>query len=440
MAAIGINDLPTCIPRRKVDGVSRYRVYACHRDLRRDCCAVFRTGPGRGAGPGHGAGAPPGRGRAAGPGYPKFFDSNMPFQPRDLAGIWTPNGNGFGGGGRCRDCGDRGFSMEFPVFTPAGQAAFERNTPSYGRAKDSDDAKAHPEEHIGRRRAQPPALGNDTYGTCNPMGMPRAALYPDPVELHRACPIASCSTSSGDTGCARSGWMDGSCRRRKTSTFLDGGAMPSAAGTATRWSSSPPAMTSARGSITSAIRTATRWCCEERYTRINYDTIELKMTLTDPKYYAKPWTSETKRMHLLPKTSSSRRDGRAARGSLRAGERAGVQPAHSRPGGHRQAGRAWRKTMTRSRAVRLVRRRSAGMSDGTTLAVGSPRHAGVVRPRQGMDGEGRRDRVPLREPARADSISTSRTRTMPGIGAANCCPIPRSSSPAAGRASDRSRR
>jgi hypothetical protein len=107
----------------------------------------------------------------------------MPFQPRDLAGIWNPNGNGFGGGGRCRDCGDRGFSMEFPVFTPAGQAAFDRNIPSYGRAKDSDDAKAHPEEHIGRRRAQPPALGNDTYGSCNPMGMPRAALYPDPVEL-----------------------------------------------------------------------------------------------------------------------------------------------------------------------------------------------------------------------------------------------------------------
>ena len=90
----------------------------------------------RGAGPAPGAGAPAqGRGRAAGPGYPKFFDSNMPFDARDLAGIWTPNGNGFGGGGRCRDCGDRGFSFEFPVFTPAGQAAFDRNIPSYGRAE-----------------------------------------------------------------------------------------------------------------------------------------------------------------------------------------------------------------------------------------------------------------------------------------------------------------
>src|SRR5690242_19941958 len=76
-----------------------------------------------------GRGTPPptpaqGRGRAAGPGYLKLFDSNLPFDPHDLAGIWSPNANGFGGGGRCRDCGDRGYSFEWPVFTPAGQAVF----------------------------------------------------------------------------------------------------------------------------------------------------------------------------------------------------------------------------------------------------------------------------------------------------------------------------
>jgi hypothetical protein len=40
---------------------------------------------------------------------------------------------------------------------------------------------------------------------------------------------------------------------------------------------------------------------EERYTRVNYDTLELTMTLTDPVYYEKPWVSETKRMHLIPR-------------------------------------------------------------------------------------------------------------------------------------------
>src|SRR6185295_20396258 len=98
-----------------------------------------------------------------GPGYPKVYDPGMPFEPKDLAGIWTPNAVGFGGGGRCRDCGDRGYSLDFPMFTPAGQAAFDKNKPSYGRLLDSDDAKAHSEEHIGRRRSRPPALGNDLY-------------------------------------------------------------------------------------------------------------------------------------------------------------------------------------------------------------------------------------------------------------------------------------
>src|SRR5690348_13840554 len=80
---------------------------------------------GRGAPPA--APAPAGRGRAAGPGYLKLFDSNMPYDAHDLAGIWSPNANGFGGGGRCRDCGDRGYSFEFPQFTPAGQLAFDKN-------------------------------------------------------------------------------------------------------------------------------------------------------------------------------------------------------------------------------------------------------------------------------------------------------------------------
>ena len=119
----------------------------------------------------------------SGPGYPKVYDPATPFQPKDIGGIWTPNAVGFGGGGRCRDCGDRGYSFEFPEFTPAGQRAFDRNIPSYGRLLNSDDAKAHPEEHIGRRRSQPPALGNDLYQYCNPMGIPRAILYPDPEEF-----------------------------------------------------------------------------------------------------------------------------------------------------------------------------------------------------------------------------------------------------------------
>jgi hypothetical protein len=40
---------------------------------------------------------------------------------------------------------------------------------------------------------------------------------------------------------------------------------------------------------------------EERYTRINHGTIELKMTITDPVMYTRPWVAETKTYQLVPR-------------------------------------------------------------------------------------------------------------------------------------------
>ena len=40
---------------------------------------------------------------------------------------------------------------------------------------------------------------------------------------------------------------------------------------------------------------------EERYHRVDYDTIELTMTITDPKYYSQPWQALNKFvLHRLP--------------------------------------------------------------------------------------------------------------------------------------------
>ena len=98
---------------------------------------------------------------------------DKPYDPHDLAGIWTRNSSvkGYGGGGTCYDCGDRGFSNEVPPFTPQGQKMFEANKPSYGWSLGSADAAAHPEEHIGRRRAVAPSNGTDPYQYCNPEGV-----------------------------------------------------------------------------------------------------------------------------------------------------------------------------------------------------------------------------------------------------------------------------
>src|SRR5436309_1048031 len=112
-------------------------------------------------------------------------NDNKAYDKHDLSGIWSRNGTpgGYGGGGTCRDCGDRGFSNDVPPFTPLGQKMFDANKPSYGRNLGSADANAHPEEAIGRRRAVPPANGTDPYQYCNPMGVTRALIYPDPIEF-----------------------------------------------------------------------------------------------------------------------------------------------------------------------------------------------------------------------------------------------------------------
>src|SRR5262245_26944094 len=47
--------------------------------------------------------------------------ASLPFDPHDLSGIWSRNSQGYGGGGTCRGCGDRGFSNDVPPMTPAGQ-------------------------------------------------------------------------------------------------------------------------------------------------------------------------------------------------------------------------------------------------------------------------------------------------------------------------------
>ena len=38
----------------------------------------------------------------------------------------------------------------------------------------------------------------------------------------------------------------------------------------------------------------------ERYQRVDYDTIELTMTLTDPKAYTQPWVTEKKYLERFP--------------------------------------------------------------------------------------------------------------------------------------------
>lgn len=232
-----------------------------------------------------------------------------PFNPRDLNGIWTrghPSG-GMGGAESCVNgsehsgpCGDRGYSQDWPSFTEAGKKAFDANKPSYGRRLGSEDAAAHPKEHIGRRRSVQAGIGNDPQGTCNPLGVTRAVIYPQENELVMV--EDRILQHFSQTNAWRSIWTDG---RRLPA--IDDLAAP-------LWYGYSVGSWEGDTLVVQTIGQDDRiWLdhfgyplsdeahLEERYQRTSFSTLELNMTLTDPKYYTKPWKSQTKKFLWRPK-------------------------------------------------------------------------------------------------------------------------------------------
>src|SRR3989442_945248 len=49
--------------------------------------------------------------------------AKAPFDSHDLNGIWSRNNQGWGGGGTCAECGDRGFGNNVPPMTPEGESS-----------------------------------------------------------------------------------------------------------------------------------------------------------------------------------------------------------------------------------------------------------------------------------------------------------------------------
>jgi hypothetical protein len=247
--------------------------------------------------------------RAQGQGQPGARNSapdNRRFDPHDLAGIWTRNSNGMGGGGTCRDCGDRGFGNNVPAFTEEGQKRFEANKPSYGRALGTPDAAAHPEEHIGRRRAVPPANDTDPYQHCNPQGVPRALLYPDPVEFivlpNRIVQNFQWTYS----------WR---------TIWTDGRTLPKEVDLPRWWGYSAGHWEGDTFVVDTTGLDDRSWVdhfgyphsdemhLQERYRRTSYDTLELNMWIEDPVIYKGRWNADVKHFKLLPKDYIKTPDG-----------------------------------------------------------------------------------------------------------------------------------
>src|SRR5213594_355975 len=226
------------------------------------------------------------------------------FDPHDLSGIWSRNSQGYGGGGTCRGCGDRGFNNDVPPMTEWGKARFEANKPSYGRALGSPAAAQHTEEAIGRRRGVPPGQGNDIVTACNPSGLPRMLLYPDPMEF--------VFDKNGDKVIQTFQWT-----HQWRTIYTDGRKLPEDPDVP-RWYGYSVAKWEGNTFVVDSYGFDDRtWVdhfgyphsdkmrLQERYRRVDHDTLELTMTIDDPKTYTKPWVSQTKTFKLLKKEEIS---------------------------------------------------------------------------------------------------------------------------------------
>jgi hypothetical protein len=175
--------------------------------------------------------------------------------------------------------------------TKEGMARLNANKPGYGRPAGSADAAAHPEEHIGRRHAVAPALGNDPAGSCNPIGITRMLLYIEPVEIMLTKDRMIQHFEWGNQ------WRE---------IFTDGRALL-AEPDLPRWYGYSVGKWEGDEFVVETTGVDDRtWIdhfgyphsfemrLQERYRRVSANRIELTMTITDPKIYTKPWVSEKK--------------------------------------------------------------------------------------------------------------------------------------------------
>jgi hypothetical protein len=231
------------------------------------------------------------------------------FDPRDFSGVWARFGGREGrgnaqGGAPFPEKGDDGYGLEVPPFTPEGQAKFDSYRPGYGRPLGSASAAERPEEHIGRRRAVPPAEQNDPASLCSPYGVTRLILtsYFSTVEfVHASDRMIQNFAWMKDY---RNIWMDG----RELPTEID---IPNWNGYSIgRWEGDTLVVDSYGFEESTWLDRygyphSGEMRMEERYRRIAADRLELIMTITDPLIYTEPWVSGRKVFRKLEREESS---------------------------------------------------------------------------------------------------------------------------------------
>ena len=240
-----------------------------------------QQGAGRGGGAAQAGQARGGRGggngNVLGRGAPPLVPDNQPFEARDLSGVWLGNKYGFN-------------ATSDPAFTAEGKKKFDAQKPSYG-ATVGTPAAANASVPSGRRRAIPPAQGNDYVGACNPLGLVRLLLY-DPAPMEMIVTPNRIIQTFEWTWDHREIWTDGR-------------ALPNVDAYLPRWNGYSAGRWDGNTLVVTTVGLDDRqWLdhfgypisdkarVEERWTRKYHNIMELEMTVTDPVLYTQPWKSD----------------------------------------------------------------------------------------------------------------------------------------------------
>jgi len=202
-----------------------------------------------------------------------------PYDPRDLSGHWDRSSsvesfaNTPGGTRGAEQPGSR----EAP-FTPGGRDAFDANKPGYG-----------PRRAMAR---------NDPMGRCEPLGLVRN-LVAEIVAPHATFEIVQTPTRVFQFFEYRHDWRE---------IWLDGRALPEGDELYPKWNGFSVGRFEGDELVVESVGFDERsWLdklgyphsegmrVEERYRRVDGETLELVVTITDPTMYAGPWRSDTKR-------------------------------------------------------------------------------------------------------------------------------------------------
>jgi hypothetical protein len=215
---------------------------------------------------------------------PKELSKPKPFSPHDLSGVWsTPTTRGYF---ERHSLNDKWMEIKDPKVPPQmrsdaspppmtawGKAKFDANRVSYGP------------------RAVEPGLGNDPVSQCEPLGYPRDLWEANlrPFEFIQTPDRVLQHMQYHDTW--RTIWTDGRALPKDPDPAWYGYAVG-------RWEGDTFVVESLGYDDRTWIDHFGNPHSEEmhiveRYRRVDKDTLELDMTLTDPKTYLKPWVADT---------------------------------------------------------------------------------------------------------------------------------------------------